>query len=303
MMYTYLIKPILFLLYPETVHHLVLKLLKWACSIPGGKSILRSCYQVKHPLLHTRVFGLDFPSPVGLAAGFDKNAEHYNELEVFGFSFIEIGTVTPKGQPGNPKPRSFRLPSDRALINRMGFNNMGADEVVKNLNNRGTKLIIGGNIGKNTSTPNEEAVNDYLNTFRALFEHVDYFVINVSCPNISDLSKLQDVDSLSSILSTIARERDKQVVRKPVLLKISPDLHPTHLDEIIELVPMYGIDGIVATNTTVSRENLATSQDTIREIGNGGLSGKPLQARSTEIIRYIHEKSGGAIPMIAVGGM
>jgi dihydroorotate dehydrogenase len=247
---------------------------------------------------------MTFTSPVGLAAGFDKNAEVYREFHAFGFSFIEIGTVTPKGQPGNAKPRSFRIPKDRGLINRMGFNNHGAEAAVRKLSHRRPKgLILGGNIGKNTLTPNEEAAGDYEAVFRALYDVVDYFVVNVSCPNITDLHKLQDQESLETILGTILEVRKSRRKEKPVLLKISPDLNDKQLEETLEIITRMKLDGIVATNTTITRTGLETSQGKIEEIGNGGMSGAPITARSLEVVRFIHEKTAGNLPIIAVGGI
>jgi len=247
--------------------------------------------------------GLDFPSRVGLAAGFDKNALFYKEFSAFGFGFIEIGTVTPKPQPGNPKPRSFRLPKDKALINRMGFNNLGVHSAVEHLKNRPSGMIIGGNIGKNTLTPNNRAVEDYIYCFEELYDHVDYFVVNVSCPNISDLSELQDQEMLEVILTRLIRIRAGKSAKKPVLLKISPDLNTRQIDETLKIIKKTGIDGIVATNTTISRENLSTDPDKVLEIGNGGLSGKPITDRSTELIDYIRKTAGRDLPIIGVGGI
>lgn len=303
-MYKAFIRPVFFRMDPEKVHHLVVRIMKLIHRIPFGSVLLRSVFRVENPALERTVFGLKFRNPVGLAAGFDKNAQFYEEFSNLGFSFIEIGTVTPKAQPGNPKKRLFRLPEDQALINRMGFNNLGVDEAIKNLKKRKDfSLIIGGNIGKNTATSNEEAVNDYVICFNKLYDFADYFVVNVSCPNISNLSKLQDKDSLLEILSAIVKERGKKEIRKPVLLKISPDLNFGQIDEILEIVNTTGVDGIVATNTSISREGLVTSPDKIKEIGNGGLSGVPVKTRSTEIIRYISQKTGGKLPVIAVGGI
>jgi dihydroorotate dehydrogenase len=302
-MYKHFIRPILFLIYPETVHHMVVGIIKVLFSIPGIAYLSNSYFKVNHPSLKRTVFGLEFDNPVGLAAGFDKNAGFYNEFSKLGFSFIEIGTVTPKGQSGNPKPRSFRLPQDNALINRMGFNNLGADEVVKNLKKRKTRIIIGGNLGKNTLTPNNLAVNDYTFTFNKLYDYVDYFVVNVSCPNISDLHELQDKDSLIEILNSIMIERSKKQKEKPILLKISPDLNFTQIDEVIEIVAETKIDGIVATNTTTGRYKLSATAKKIHQIGNGGMSGLPLKDRSTEIIKYISTKTAGKVPIIGVGGI
>ncbi len=303
-MYKAFIRPLFFKMDPEKVHHLVVGAMKFAHRIPFAGSVLKSTFSVSHPSLEREVFGLKFKNPVGLAAGFDKNAEVYKEFSSLGFSFIEIGTVTPKPQPGNPKKRLFRLPADKALINRMGFNNLGVDEAVKNLKKRKDfSIIIGGNIGKNTATANEDAVNDYVTCFNRLYDYADYFVVNVSCPNISNLSKLQNKDSLLEILSAITQERLQKAVRKPVLLKISPDLNFGQIDEVLEIVSATGIDGIVATNTTISRQDLLTPSSTVEALGNGGLSGKPLSSRSTEIIRYIAQKTGGKLPVIAVGGI
>lgn len=302
-MYKHFIRPLLFLIDPEKVHKLVVLLVNCSFWIPGFKWLVGKFCNVNDPKLKRTVFGLEFDSPVGLAAGFDKNAEFYNQFSHLGFSFIEIGTVTPKGQAGNPKPRLFRLPLDKALINRMGFNNLGAEEAVKRLKKRKTKIIIGGNIGKNTCTPNEEAVDDYIFTFNKLYDYVDYFVVNVSCPNISDLHKLQDKDSLLDILGSLINARSAWQQMKPILLKISPDLNFAQLDEVIQIVTTLKIDGFVAANTTTGRYHLSADNDTIAQIGNGGMSGKPLRDRSTEIIRYIAQKTNGKIPIIGVGGI
>lgn len=301
-MYKQIIRPILFLVPAESVHHIVATLLKIAYKIPFLSLLLRKIYTVEHPLLETEVAGIKFPNPVGLAAGFDKNATLYKEFSMFGFGYIEIGTVTPLAQPGNPKPRSFRLPKDKALINRMGFNNLGLSAVTKNLVNR-KKIVIGGNIGKNTDTPNEAAVDDYARCFSGLYDYADYFVINVSCPNISNLSKLQDQDSLEKILSEVVAIRSGNKVKKPVFLKISPDLNEKQIDETLKIVHETGIDGLVVTNTTISRENLKTSPESVKNIGNGGLSGLPIRERSTEIIRYISNKTQQRLPIIGVGGI
>lgn len=302
-MYKKIIRPILFLFSPEKIHQFVVLVIKTAFRIPGISFLAEKFCSLKNPLLERTVFGLHFDNPVGLAAGFDKNAAFYNEFSHLGFAFIEIGTVTPKEQPGNPKPRSFRLPKDKALINRMGFNNHGADEAIENLKKRKTKIIIGGNLGKNTTTPNDQAVNDYIFTFNKLYEYVDYFVVNVSCPNISDLHKLQDKDSLMIILNGLINERARKHIFKPILLKISPDLNFSQIDEVLEIVSETKIDGIVATNTTTGRYNLSEDAQKIKLIGNGGLSGQPLRERSTEVIRYISKKTGGKLPIIGVGGI
>jgi len=303
-MYRYLIRPILFLLSPETIHHLLITSLRLAFKMPGLLPLVKGFYHVKDKSLELNFLGLHFTNPVGLAAGFDKNASIYKEFHAFGFSFIEIGTVTPLGQPGNEKPRSFRIKKDKGLINRMGFNNHGAEAAAARLDCKRPKgLILGGNIGKNTLTPNERAVDDYEAVFKAIYDGVDYFVVNVSCPNISDLRKLQDQDSLEQILGRIMELRDQKDHKKPVLLKISPDLNEQQLDETLEIVDRLKIDGIVATNTTVSRAGLLTTDEEINAIGNGGMSGAPITARSLEVVSYIHQKSEGKLPIIAVGGI
>ncbi len=259
--------------------------------------------QVKNPSQRTELFGLQFPNKVGLAAGFDKKADAYNHLAAFGFGHIEIGTVNPLPQPGNPKPRLFRLKKDKALINRMGFNNPGLDVFVKNLRKNKPEIIIGGNIGKNTLTPNHKAIDDYLICFEKLYDYVDYFVVNVSCPNVEGLGKLQDKEELIRIIEAIQASNNKKTHKKPVLLKIAPDLNPPQLDDVLYVVQQTAIDGIIATNTTTTRHNLKTAQKQIVKIGKGGLSGQPLKDKSTETIRYLHQKSGGNIPIIGVGGI
>ena len=303
-MYRFLVRPILFLLPPETIHKLLVNTLRFIFLIPGIRSLIARCYHINDPLLRTEFLGLTFNNPVGLAAGFDKNAEVFREFSAFGFSFIEVGTITPKGQPGNPKPRSFRLKADKGLINRMGFNNGGAEAAAARLTVKRPKgLILGGNIGKNTVTPNEEAVADYEAVFRTIYDRVEYFVVNVSCPNISDLHKLQDQDSLEAILGRILEIRKEMKEIKPVLLKISPDLNDGQLDETLAIVDKLGIDGIVATNTTITRNNLKTPESRVQEIGKGGMSGAPITVRSLEVVRYIHQQTGGKLPIIAVGGI
>lgn len=303
-MYRSLIRPLLFLLPPETIHRLLVSFLKGAFKLPGLRYLVRNVYHIDKEELKTEFLGMTFSNPVGLAAGFDKNAEVYREFHAFGFSFIEVGTVTPKGQPGNPLPRSFRIPGDKGLINRMGFNNHGAEAAAAKLSVKRPKgLILGGNIGKNTQTPNEEAASDYEAVFRTIYQGVDYFVVNVSCPNISDLRKLQDQESLEQILGRILEIRTEMAEKKPVLLKISPDLNEQQLDETLEIVDRLKLDGIVATNTTIKREGLKTPDAEIRYIGNGGMSGAPITKRSLEVVKYIHGKTGGKLPIIAVGGI
>ena len=302
-MYQRLIRPFLFRFDPEKIHHFVSVLLRFGCRIPGVPALLRKIYLVKHPALEREVFGIRFPNPVGIAAGFDKEARLYNELACFGFSHVEVGTVTPKGQPGNPKPRLFRLPKDQALINRMGFNNAGVEVFAENLRKKEPKLIIGGNIGKNTLTPNGAAIEDYCRCFDELFDLVDYFVVNVSCPNIAGLAKLQDKDELVALLNAVQQINHAKPKKKPLLLKIAPDLNNGQLDEVIEITRETGIDGIIAVNTSTLREGLTTGFERIAQIGNGGLSGKPLRDTSTRVIKYLHEKSKGKITIIGVGGI
>jgi dihydroorotate dehydrogenase len=302
-MYRRIIRPILFLIPPETAHHIIVFLIKIAFRIPGIKQIFKNIYTVKDTRLNRELFGLNFKNPVGLAAGFDKNAGFFDEFMAFGFGFIEIGTVTPIGQAGNPKPRLFRIPCDHGLINRMGFNNLGLDKAIDKLKNKPEGLIIGGNIGKNTATSNEKAVEDYACCFKGLYPYVDYFVVNVSCPNICDLNELQDKDLLMGILVRLADIRSSMARKKPILVKISPDLNFQQIDDVLELISHTGMDGIVATNTTIRRENLITEARVIGQIGNGGLSGTPLRQRSTEIIRYISEKTNGNLTIIGVGGI
>jgi dihydroorotate dehydrogenase len=302
-MYKALIKPLFFLFDPEKVHHFVFNNIKFWFSIPFIKTITGLFYKTKHKSLEREVFGIKFPNPVGLAAGFDKDAKLYKELSAFGFGYIEIGSLTPKSQIGNPKPRLFRIPEDEGLINRMGFNNFGVDAAVERLKNKPANLIVGGNIGKNTATPNEDAKEDYIYNFKALHNYIDYFVVNVSCPNVKNLTKLQDTDFLIDLLKELKSIDAKQATSKPILLKIAPDLNDTQLDEVIEIVAGSKIDGIIAANTSTSRDNLKTSEERLQEISNGGLSGKPANKRSTEVIKYLHDKSNGAFPIIGVGGI
>ncbi len=302
-MYRNIIRPLLFLIPPETIHNIISLLLRILLAIPGFKALTGCFLTIKNEGLKRKVAGLEFDNPVGMAAGFDKNGKLFNKLAVFGFSFVEIGTITPGPQPGNKRPRSFRLVRDKALVNRMGFNSKGVESVVKRLKKKRKGLIIGGNIGKNSTTPNERAVNDYEKCFNALYEHIDYFVVNVSCPNVNNLTELQDASSLEEILERLVRLRKEKEYYRPVFLKISPDLDFEKLDNIIGICKKNGIDGIVATNTTISREGLKTGKDRIEKIGVGGLSGAPLRDRSTEIIRYITEKTNGGMPVIGVGGI
>lgn len=297
------IRNLLFLFDPEKVHYFTMNSLHFLLKIPGFKQIWSNYYTFEDPSLETKVFGLTFKNPVGLAAGFDKNASMYNDLASCGFGFIEIGTITPKGQDGNPKPRLFRLKADNAIVNRMGFNNYGVEAAIENLKKRKTNLLIGGNIGKNKITPNEDATNDYVLTFEALFPYVDYFVVNVSSPNTPNLRALQEKEPLKQLLSTLMNLNHQKDKCKPILLKIAPDLTNEQLDDIIEIVHETKIDGIIATNTTISRDGLNSSKKLISSIGAGGLSGKPLKNRSTEVIRYLAEKSNHSFPIIGVGGI
>lgn len=302
-MYKYFIKPIFFLFAPETIHHLVFKILKVAFAVPGIKQIIRAFHVVNDERLKRNLFGLTFSNPVGLAAGFDKDAKLFDELSCFGFGFIEIGTVTPKAQPGNDKPRMFRLTEDEALINRMGFNNEGANAAAMRLKGRGKNVIIGGNIGKNKLTPNEEAVGDYEKCFETLFEYVDFFVVNVSSPNTPNLRALQDKEPLTKLLLSLKVLNEKKKTPKPILLKIAPDLTNEQLDDIVSIVNETKIDGLIATNTTVNRSNLVTPKEELEKIGAGGLSGRPLFKRSIEVIRYLSQRSNGSFPIIGVGGI
>ncbi|MBD3637046.1 MAG: quinone-dependent dihydroorotate dehydrogenase [Crocinitomicaceae bacterium] len=302
-MYKLFLRPILFLFDPEAVHHFTFNAIKFTRRIPGVAAFRKKIYTVTDKKLERELFGLTFKNPVGIAAGFDKNGILLDELEDFGFGFIEIGTVTPKPQIGNAKPRLFRLKKDKAIINRMGFNNDGVDSVALRLENKTTSLIVGGNIGKNTATHNNDAKADYLYNFKALHHVVDYFVVNVSCPNIGDVKKLQDQEFLEDLLLELKSLNATYEEPKPILLKIAPDLNNKQLDEVIEIVEKTKIDGVISTNTTITRENLLTSKNKIEAIGNGGLSGQPLKDRSTEVIRYLSEKSGKAFPIIGVGGI
>lgn len=297
-----LIKPLLFKFDPENIHHVVTGGLRRANRIWGVKSLLKNLYQFEDKRLEREVMGLKFKNPVGLAAGFDKNATLIEDFAEFGFGFIEIGTVTPLPQPGNEKPRMFRLPQDQGLINRMGFNNQGVDVVAARLKQVDRKgLIIGGNIGKNKITPNEDAVSDYIKCFDRLFDVVDYFVVNVSSPNTPGLRELQEKEPLKHILNTLQQRNLRDGKSKPILLKIAPDLTDSQLDDIIEIVAETKIAGVIATNTTLSRENLNSSSNLKNQ--SGGLSGKPLSERSTEVIRYLSEKSNKSFVIIGVGGI
>ena len=307
-MYKSIIRPILFLFDPEKVHHFTFSLLKMSFKIPGVSSLVKKMYTVENVKLERKLFGLTFKNPVGLAAGFDKNAVLYKELSKFGFGFIEIGTVTPKAQVGNPKKRLFRLINDSGIINRMGFNNEGVEAAVEKLKQNNGEVLIGGNIGKNTASMPNDYTQDYLTCFKALHPYVDYFVLNVSCPNVGSMAKLQDKDYLLELITAVQNENKKLSVteqrqRKPILLKIAPDLNDIQLDEIIDLVAETKIDGVIASNTSTNREGLIASEKQLETIGMGGLSGKPVADRSTKVIKYLSEKSNKSFPIIGVGGI
>ena len=302
-MYKLLIRPIFFLFDPENIHHFTFSLVKIVSKMPLVSSMFRSVYQVNDKKLERNLFGLTFKNPVGLAAGFDKNAVLYNELANFGFGFVEIGTVTPKGQAGNPKKRLFRLKDDQAIINRMGFNNEGLEAAIQQLKKNKGKIIIGGNIGKNTDTTPENYTADYLTCFKGLHPYVDYFVLNVSCPNVGSHAKLDDVSYLKELITEVQELNNREAKQKPILLKIAPDLNNQQLDEIIELIAITKIDGVIASNTSVNRENLKVSKTKLTEIGNGGVSGQPVKDKSTKVIQYLAEKSNKAFPIIGVGGI
>ena len=319
-----LLRSFLFLFDPEWVHYFSMNSLKLICKLPFGKSIIKKISAPKKNIQYS-IFNIQFPNRVGLGAGFDKNAKYLNELEALGFGFVEIGTVTPKPQAGNDKPRLFRLPKDKALINRMGFNNDGVEVVAERLkkwkvetgklkvhieqdtnfqlSTFNSKLIIGGNIGKNKTTPNEDAWKDYEICFAALHPYVDYFVVNVSSPNTPGLRELQEKDSLKKILENLQTQNLKFEIQRPILLKIAPDLTTEQLDDVIDLALEINLDGLVATNTTISRENLRSTNSTVLKIGAGGLSGLPLKQKSNDIIKYISQKTNGKIPIVASGGI
>lgn len=303
-MYKTLLKPLLFLLAPEKAHHLTITLLKTVLAIPVVSHLFKSFYQVEAPSLHRSIMGLDFKNPVGLAAGFDKDGKYFRPMAALGFGFIEVGTVTPKGQAGNPQPRLFRLPADEALINRMGFNNEGVEALVSRLKTEKAKgIIIGGNIGKNKLTPNEEATSDYIKCFEALFPYVDYFVVNVSSPNTPNLRDLQEKEPLTALLSQLQSLNQQHPQPKPMLLKIAPDLTDGQLDDIIDIVTETGIEGLIAANTTISRADLQTSNAELENIGAGGLSGHPVKARATAVIQYLRKKLPSNAVIIGVGGI
>jgi len=293
----------LFLFNPELIHHITFKIIKILGVMPGKMWSWRLIFKVKDKRLQREVFGLKFENPIGLAAGFDKDAKLFDELASFGFGFIEIGTVTPLPQDGNPKPRLFRLKDDSGLINRMGFNNQGIEAVVSRLRRKKSDIIIGGNIGKNKVTPIKDAVNDYAICFEKLFPYIDYFAVNVSSPNTPGLRDLQEKAPLAALLNSLQDLNIKKDKRKPILLKIAPDLTNEQLDDIITIVTDTKIDGVIATNTSIDRSGLNTAKNKVETIGNGGLSGKPFGLRSTQVIKYLADKSNRAFPIIGVGGI
>ncbi|MDG2443817.1 MAG: quinone-dependent dihydroorotate dehydrogenase [Flavobacteriaceae bacterium] len=302
-MYKLFIRPFLFLFDPEKIHYITFSLIRFFCKVPLMALIFRSIYKIEDKRLERKLFGITFKNPVGLAAGFDKNAVLFNELANFGFGFIEIGTVTPKGQEGNPKKRLFRLKEDNGIINRMGFNNDGLEIAIEQLKKNKGKLIIGGNIGKNTQTSSELYTRDYELCFKGLHPYVDYFVLNVSCPNVGSDAKLNDKSYLIELISAIQKLNNQEIIQKPILLKIAPDLNNNQLDEIIELVAETKIDGVIASNTSTTRDHLKTSNHLLKEIGNGGLSGQPIKELSTRVIKYLAQNSNKAFPIIGVGGI
>lgn len=302
-MYRFVIRPILFLFDPEAIHHFTFRFIKITFGLPGVRWLVSLFYKTEEISLKRTVFGITFENPIGLAAGFDKDAKLIDELSAFGFGFIEIGTLTPKPQPGNDKPRLFRLQSDSAIINRMGFNNQGVDAAVERLKNRKSNVVVGGNIGKNKVTANENAFEDYAICLTTLDPFVDYFVVNVSSPNTPGLRALQEKEPLRSLMMNVKMLAQQQPKPKPVLLKIAPDLTNEQLDDIIDILKSTQTDGVIATNTTISREALQTPATTLQAIGSGGLSGKPLTDRSTEVIRYLRNGLGPGYPIIGVGGI
>ena len=300
-MYQLILKPFLFLFPPEKAHHFSLSLFRFFLIVPGAKWICKILFVP--PVKAIEQFGLKFSNPVGLAAGFDKDGKYIDLLPYLGFGFIELGTVTPLPQKGNPQPRLFRLPKDQALINRMGFNNEGVDALVDRLKKHKSSMVIGGNIGKNKLTPNDQAVEDYVICFNKLFDHVNYFVVNVSSPNTPGLRDLQDKGPLTNILKTLQEINLNKQKPKPLFLKIAPDLTEGQLEDIVDIIRSTKLTGIVATNTTISREKLITHNSKINEIGNGGLSGRPVLEQSNRIIKYLRSKLGNSFPIIGVGGI
>lgn len=303
-MYKHIIKPFLFSFNPETAHNMTFKTLSFLRHVPFARSLMRALYKKESPGLEKEVFGIKFPNPVGLAGGLDKNGEYYNDMANFGFGFVEIGSLTPKPQDGNPKPRCWRVPGDKAIINRFGINNKGVKNAVEHLKKERPDVIVAANISKNTSSINEEAAKDYETAFGLLYDFVDMFVVNISCPNVVGLTALQDISFLSEIVDRLLSLRMYYDEYRPILLKVSPDLSNQQLDEIIDYSLRSGIDGIVAGNTTRSREGLTTiSKEKIDEIGNGGMSGAPVHQKNLDLVRYVHKQSDGKLTIIGVGGI
>ena len=303
-MYKQIVRPILFRFHPEAIHQFTMLGLKILHRIPLFSSLIRFLYRYDSPSLQRELFGLRFPSPVGLAAGLDKNAEFYNELSDFGFSFVEVGSLTPKPQDGNPRPRLFRLPKDKAIINRMGINNKGIDYAIRNIQQAPPRCILVGNIAKNTtSLTDEEAISDYEHAFTRMYDFVDLFTLNVSCPNVEGLQSLQDISFLSDIVDPILAHRMAYDTYKPILVKISPDLPFEQVDDILDYCMLSGVDGIVAGNTTRRREGLQTPQHRLEQIGRGGLSGAPLYEKTLALVRHIHNHTKGRLPIVGVGGI
>ena len=304
MLYKYLLRPILFRFNPEFAHNLTLSGLRFLRRVPFARMVVRLFHKRSYPSLEREVFGLRFPNPVGLAGGLDKNAECYNELSDFGFGFVEIGSLTPQPQDGNPKPRIFRLPKDRALINRMGIPNKGVLSAIRNLKERRPEVLIAANIAKNTTSETAAQIaRDYDYAFSMLYDFVDFFVVNVSCPNVEGLTHLQDISYLSDIMDGILDKRLNMDVQKPVLIKISPDISHEQVDQILDYALRFGVDGIIAGNTTRGREGLTASGRKIDEIGKGGLSGAPLYEKSLAMVRYIAGKVNGRLPIVGAGGI
>lgn len=303
-MYKLLIRPLLFCFSAERAHRLTFRFLRFIRKIPLCASLLKLLYRCKTPTLRRELWGLDFPNPVGLAAGIDKNGEYYNELSWFGFSFVEIGSLTPEPQDGNPKPRLFRLPKDKALINRMGINNKGVNYAIEHIKEDPPKPIICASIAKNTSSASDvDIIGDYTKSFSLIYDFVDMFAVNVSCPNVEGLQHLQDVSYLSDVVDPLLEMRIYYDTYKPILVKVSPDIPIEELDEILDYCMMSGVDGVVAGNTTTTRDGLVTSKEKVEKIGKGGLSGAPLFEKSLALVKHIHEHTLGRLPIVGVGGI
>ena len=302
-MYKHFLKPILFRFNPETAHNLLFSGLSFLRHVPFARTIIRAIYKRESPATAREVFGIKFPNPVGLAGGLDKNGEFYNDMANFGFGFVEIGSLTPQPQDGNPKPRCFRVPQDKAIINRFGINNKGVRNAVEHLKKERPEVIVAANISKNTTSINEDAAKDYESAFALLYDFVDMFVVNVSCPNVVGLTSLQDISFLSEIVDKLLDLRMYYDEYRPILLKVSPDLAKEQLDDIIDYCLRSGIDGLVAGNTTRSRDGITISQEKIEKIGNGGMSGAPVHKKNVALVKYIHERTEGKLPIIGVGGI